>query len=271
MQINIGTTVQLHLGDCLERLKLAPAASIDLVLCDLPYGNVTACDWDVCIDLEAFWTEVRRILKPKGIVIAFAAQPFTTKLIVSNIEWFRYSLVWEKSRPTGFQRSSARPLTSHEDILFFSPGNAASGPQNAARRTTYNPQGLIPLAKPLQRKAEHRMRYLGRQVWPGTEQTMTNFPRSVLRFDSVSKSQHPTQKPVDLLRYLIRTYSNAGEAVLDPTMGVGSVGVAAAVEGRTFIGIELSAAYFDIADDRVSRAHQTARESRNPDAHQIAA
>lgn len=257
MQINIGPTAQLHLGDCLERLKRVPDASIDLILCDLPYGKLAACDWDVCIDLEAFWKEGRRVLKAKGIVLAFAAQPFTTKLISSNLEWFRYCLVWEKSRPTGFQRSSARPLTAHEDIIFFSPGTAASGPQNAARRTTYNPQGLVPLMKPLRRKAGHCMRYLGRQVWPGTEQTMTNFPRSILKFDSVSKPQHPTQKPVDLLQYLIRTYSEVGDVVLDPTMGVGSVGVAAVEEGRTFIGMELSQQYFDIAEERIASAQST--------------
>lgn len=258
MQINIANVVQLYRDECIRRMALFPDRSIDLVVCDLPYGGFTGCAWDVAIDLRAYWAAIGRILKPFGVVVAFGAQPFTSALVTSNPEWFRYSMVWKKSRPTGFLQCWQRPLTEHEDILVFSPGNCASGKHNEPTRSHFDPQGVSPLEVPLERKSEIRMGFLGTSILPGARQEYTNFPRSVLEFASVHKPLHPTQKPVELLRYLIRSYSRPGEVVLDPTMGVGSTGEAAASEGRAFIGIELDEAFFSVAvgrlDPRISQA-----------------
>ncbi len=204
-----GSGFRLIHGDCLSRMRDIEAGSVQLVIADLPYGNgKTGCHWDVQIDLQRFWREVRRVLKPLGTIVAFGAQPFTTDLVSSNRDWFRYSLVWKKSRPTGFPQSGCRPLAEHEDILVFCAGNFASGDHNAPTRGIYNPQGLVELERPLVRKSEHRVRFLSRTVFKGTTQTHTNFPRSVLEFKSVHRPLHPTEKPVSLLGYLIRTYSN---------------------------------------------------------------
>lgn len=251
MQINIGNHTQLYRGECLKRMNELAERSVDLVLCDLPYGGMTGCDWDIALDLAAFWTAVKRILKPRGIVVAFAAQPFTTELVASNRDWFRYSMVWEKNRPTGFLQCWQRPLTAHEDILVFSPGSFASGKHTAATRAYFEPQGITRLAKPLLRNSEHRVRFLGKTVLPGAKQEWTNFPRSVLKYTSVHKPMHPTQKPVALLRHLIASYCAEGGVVLDPTMGVGSTGEAAAAQGRAFIGIELNDNYFSLAANRL--------------------
>ena len=121
MQINIGSDIELNRSDCLQRMRTFPPHSVDLVLCDLPYGGVTGCTWDVAIDLVEFWRLVRRVLKRSGVVVAFGAQPFSSALVTSNLQWFRYSLVWEKSRPTGFLHCWHRPLAAHEDIHIFFP------------------------------------------------------------------------------------------------------------------------------------------------------
>jgi site-specific DNA-methyltransferase (adenine-specific) len=251
MQFNIGSKIELYRDDCLKRLNALPQGSVDVVLCDLPYGGLTGCDWDVAIDLHAFWKLVRHILKPRGVIIAFAAQPFSSDLVSSNREWFRYSLVWEKSRPTGFLQCWQRPLTAHEDILIFTPGTFASGKHTAGTRAYFEPQGVTRLETPLKRKAEHRLRFLGKAILPGATQEWTNFPRSVLRYKSVHKPMHPTQKPVDLLSHLILSYCPEGGTVLDPTMGAGSTGVAAIAAGRRFIGIERDEGYFRIAVNRL--------------------
>jgi DNA modification methylase len=240
----------LHHGNCFDVLPSIPSKSVQLVIADLPYG-VTACPWDRKIDLVRFWTEMRRIVTPTGAVVMFATQPFASELVMSNREWFRYSLIWRKHRPTGFQRCWQRVLSAHEDILIFSPGTAAPGKQNAPRQMTYNPQGLVRLLVPRKRKPAQRIGFLGKQVYKGGFQKWTNFPRSVLEFDSPHKPAHPTQKPIDLLGYLIRTFSNAGDVVLDPTMGAGSTGVAALAETRKFIGIELDAHFYEVAVQRV--------------------
>ena len=258
MQINIGEAVQLRRGDCLRAMESLPDHSVDLMICDLPYGVLRACKWDTCIDLRVFWLLVQRVLKPRGVVLAFGAQPFTSELLKSNLEWFRYSMVWRKSRPTGFQHCRARPLTSHEDILMFSPANSAAGPQNAANRSAYNPQGLKHLDKPVRRPAGRKVKYMGRTMGASLQE-WTNYPRTVLEFESVANPVHNTQKPVDLIRYLIRTYSEPGQVVLDPTMGSGSTGVATIEEGRLFSGIELDPDYFDIALGRIEAALELTR------------
>lgn len=268
MQINLPHSVELHRADCLDRMKVLPSNSVDLVLSDLPY-EVTRCEWDVGIDLRVFWKEVGRVLKPKGTVLAFATQPFSSKLIASNPMWYRHYWIWEKSNATGFQFAKQQPMRAHEEILVFSRGNFASGPHTAANRAYFEPQGVIPLAIP-RRKATRKLRYLGDCVIPGRVQEFTNYPRSVLKFASVGNGLHPTQKPVPLLGYLIRSYCPKGGTILDPTMGSGSAGEAAISAACRFIGIEMDAGFFDKALTRldvdrepVSRTEEETRLSRS--------
>ena len=226
-------------------------ASVDLVAADLPYG-ATACTWDRPLDLDAFWAEVRRVLTPTGTVVLNSAGRFTADLIASNPAWFKYSLVWQKTRKSQFLHAPYRPLVTHEDVLIFSPAGACL---RARKKMTYNPQGVVELAeprvfekasvsagvfKPITTKAAKRT------------QTHTNYPSSILTFASEGGNQHPTQKPVALMEHLIATYSNHGDTVLDPTMGSGTTGVAAAALGRKFIGVEKEEEFFDIAVGRLA-------------------
>ncbi len=221
-------------GDCLKLMPKMRPASIDLVLTDLPYGQ-TRCRWDTPIDLERFWPLVWRALKPAGTVVHFAAQPFTSRLISSAYADFRYVWIWEKPKATGHLNAKKQPLRAHEDIVVF-----------YRQLGTYNPQftegkPYKGTARPASKTTEHYSTYgAAREDNPGVR-----YPRSVLRFPHTlgKKEQkvHPTQKPVELLRYLVRTYSNPGDWILDPCEGAGSTGVAAALEDRSYIGIELDA------------------------------
>lgn len=242
----------LHKGDCLELFSRIPDKSVDLLVCDLPFG-VTRCEWDRKLNIERFWLEAARVIQPRGAVLMFGTQPFTSELVQSKRDWFKYELVWRKTRPTGFQQCWERVLSAHESILVFSPG-VIVGKHRSQRQMTYNPQGLVALAKPRHRKGERRVRLFGGQKFKGAIQKWTNFPRSVLEFPSVHKGVHPTQKPVELLRYLIRTFSNADDVVCDPTLGSGSTGVAAVLECRHFVGFELDRKWLGISDARISKA-----------------
>jgi len=242
---------KLMQGDCLERMKEIPDGSIDMVLTDPPYGT-TACKWDSIIPLEPMWEQLKRIIKPDGAIVMTASQPFTTKLISSNYKMFKYSLVWQKNKIQHFAQAPYRFLTEHEDVCVFSFGGTA---KNAKNRMSYNPQGLIDCNKLVKGKkataSEHRLRKTDQKDFI---QTKTNYPKSILKFNSVNKTVHPTQKPVALMEYLIKTYTNENETVLDFTMGSGSTGVAAEKLNRRFIGIELDETYFNIAKDRINNA-----------------
>jgi site-specific DNA-methyltransferase (adenine-specific) len=239
----------LHLGDCLQLMKAIPDGSVDMIMCDLPYGT-TACSWDSVIPFEPLWAEYRRILAPLGAVVLTAGQPFTSVLAVSNLEWFKYCLVWEKTRALGFMNAKNKPLNKHEDILVFSPGTCANKSQ---RRMTYNPQDLIPHGKVVSGikacAADSAGHGFGR---PGHKaervQEFTNYPGSVLKFAGEPKPVHPTQKPVALMEYLILTYTNEGELVLDNCMGSGTT-------GRRFIGMEQNPEYFALAENRIQTAY----------------
>jgi site-specific DNA-methyltransferase (adenine-specific) len=236
-------------------MKEIEDGSIDMVLCDLPYGT-TACKWDVIIPFDALWTQYRRVLRDKGAVVLTAGQPFTSLLILSNLDWFKYALVWEKSRALGFHNAKNKPMNKHEDVLVFSPGTCAN---LSPRRMTYNPQGLVRYGRVVSGikacaadKDGHRH---GRPSDKAEHlQEFTNYPVSLLSFPNEGKTLHPTQKPVALLEYLIRTYTNEGDTVLDNTMGSGSTGVAAVQTGRKFVGIERDETYFDIAQKRIAAA-----------------
>lgn len=233
--------MNLILGDCLEKMRDIPDASVDMVLCDLPYGT-TQNKWDSVIPLDRLWREYARLCT--GPVVLTCSQPFTSILGASNIEGLRYAWVWEKSAATGHLNARRMPMKKHEDILVF--GNSAH---------PYFPQGLQPFGKTVRRG--NNGTNFGKS---GTEnfQEFTNYPRSILSFPSDPSPEHPTQKPVALMEYLIQTYTKEGATVLDNTMGSGTTGVACVNTRREFIGIERDEAYFSIAKKRVEEAEYRA-------------
>lgn len=253
-------SVQLLQGDCLELMKNIPDGSVDMVLADLPYGT-TACKWDTCIPFEPLWEQYKRIIKSNGAIALFGSEPFSSRLRMSNIEWFKYDWIWHKNTCTGFQHAKNMPLKDFEIVSVFSPGSMGHKSLLGERRMTYNPQGVARA----EIKHTGALRKFGSVIGGRPShvnnyvQTETNYPKSVLDFDSESKRTHQTQKPVALLEYLIRTYTNEGETVLDNTMGSGSTGVAAVNTGRSFIGMELDPGYFETACKRISEAEEAVK------------
>lgn len=241
MDRNIGQH-NLMMGDCLERMKEIPDGSVDLVLTDPPYGT-TACKWDAIIPFEPMWEQVWRVLKPNGAAVFTASQPFTSALVMSQPDRFSYEWVWVKSKITGVLNAKKMPVRKHEQILVFSSSKATG---------TYNAQGLV--AKGTVTKQGGSSDNYGARSSTPYIQEFTNWPRDVLEIPSEGKTVHPTQKPVALMEYLIRTYTNEGETVLDFTMGSGTTGVACVNTGRKFIGIERDAGYFEIAKNRIETA-----------------
>ena len=229
----------------MKLMKELPAGSVDLILCDPPYGT-TDCKWDSVLPFEPLWAEYNRLLKSNGATVLFSAQPFTTQLIQSNRKAFRYCWYWLKNQPTGFTFAKYQPMRKIEEVCVF-----------YKKMPTYNPQGLqlVKKAKPKRRLApqgEHiyKMDTLLQEYTP----RFKNYPKNVLQFNT-ERGYHPTQKPVPLLEYLVRTYTNEGDTVLDNCMGSGSTGVAVQrVGGRHFIGIEQSPVYFEIAKQRIKEA-----------------
>lgn len=258
------TAPQLHIGDCLDVMATLPAASVDLILCDLPYGT-TACAWDAVIPFEPLWAQYRRLLKPCGTVVLTASQPFTTALIASNYEQFKYEWIWEKNRATGHVHAKNKPMKKHENVLVFSKGTTVHVTQSKTRML-YNPQGLIRLAKMQKRKGGGSDAVMSvRPSHRPTETDITGYPDSILGFASEEAHLHPTQKPVALMEYLIRTYSNRGGMVLDNCMGSGTTGVACVNTERNFIGIERDPGYFEIAKTRILDALPAPRALFDPD------
>jgi len=238
--------IKLYKGDCLERMKEIADGSVDMVLTDPPYGT-TACKWDSIIPLEPMWEQLKRVIKPNGAIVMTASQPFTTTLIASNMKMFKYSLVWQKSRVCHFAQAPYRFLTEHEDIVVFSNGGTS---KNAKSRMVYNPQGTQDCNKVCKGKGHSDHRPSG-VVQADYVQTKTGYPKSIITIASDSAKIHPTQKPVPLMEYLIKTYTNEGELVLDFTMGSGTTGVACKNLNRNFIGIEKDDKYFEIAKKRI--------------------
>lgn len=240
----------LHLGDCLDVMPTLPDASVDMVLADLPYGT-TACKWDSVIPFEPLWREYRRICKPNAAIVLTASQPFTSALVMSNLQGFAYELVWDKRR--GFEPGLAklRPQKSHESVLVFS---------SRGKMPRYNPQMV---ARDVAKRIKGNYSNAGLGLLSGSgvvEKTYTHrYPRSVLEFGNSGQSSklHPTQKPVALMEYLIRTYTNEGDTVLDNTMGSGTTGVACVNTNRQFIGIERDPQYYEIARRRIAEAAPT--------------
>ena len=233
-------SVQLFQGDCLEILPTLPAASVDLVLCDLPYGT-TQNKWDTVIPLPALWAEYARVCK--GAVVLTGAQPFTARLVMSNPRDFKYAWVWRKEAGTGLLNAKRQPLRNHEDVLVFYKS-----------QPTYNPQWLQ--GKPYRCKKGGETANYNPSGTVVTESDGRRYPLTVVDFQRDRDKVHPTQKPVALMEYLIRTYTNPGGVVLDNTMGSGTTGVASVNTGRGFIGMEMDPGYFQIAERRVTEAQR---------------
>lgn len=246
--------VTLYHGDCLELMERIPDKSISAVICDLPFGVLSksnpSAKWDSIIPFEPLWAHYKRVCKDNAAIVLFAQGMFTAKLMMSNPDMWRYNLVWDKvNRPTGFLDANRKPMRIHEDIVVF-----------YGSQPTYNPQFSIGQKCHSRGKAGNsdgkcKNRNYGK--FKATETVMTNkkYPTSILSFEKQHIDfSHQTQKPVDLLRYLIRTYSNEGDTILDNTMGSGSTGVAAVMENRKFVGIEKDDSYFSIAQKRINEA-----------------
>jgi site-specific DNA-methyltransferase (adenine-specific) len=235
--------ILLH-GDCLELMRGIPDKSIDMILCDLPFG-ATENEWDTVIPFEPLWEQYKRIVKDNSAVVLFAQPPFDKLLACSNLKMFRYEWVWQKTKSSGFMNAKKMPLKSHENILVF-----------YKKLPTYNPQGIIKnVSIKTGRSRKGNSRNYGNTGCgnPDYIQTVSNYPKDIITFSNPSNKGHlhPTQKPVALLEYLIKTYTNEGDVVLDNCMGSGSTGVACVNTNRNFIGIELDENYFKIAKERI--------------------
>ena len=230
--------IKLLQGDCLNLMKNIPDNSVDMILCDLPYGT-TQNKWDTIIPLEPLWEEYKRV--SKGAIVLTATQPFSSILVSSNLDMFKYQWVWVKSKITGVLNAKKMPVRKHEQVLIF-----------AKKSIVYNAQGLV--AKNTITKQGGCSDNYGNRATTDYVQEFTNWPRDVLEIPSEGKTQHPTQKPVALMEYLIRTYTNKGETVLDNCMGSGTTGVACINTNRNFIGIEMDENYFSIAKNRIESA-----------------
>ena len=238
---------ELHRGDCLDIMPTL-AGPVDMILADLPYGT-TACAWDSVIPFEPLWAQYKRLIKPRGAVVLFGSQPFTSALVMSNPGWFRYEWVWEKTNSGDFMMVNYRPRKMHENIVVFSESTHDYAPQ-------------MEKGEPYIDKPRKRSNRICDSTMPnlGIVNGGTRYPSSVQKFSNGNNNiVHPTQKPVALLKYLIRTYTDEGETVLDNTMGSGSTGVAAMLTGRRFIGIEFDSHYFAIAERRIADAARQAR------------
>lgn len=228
----------LKQGDCLELMKDIEDKSVDMILCDLPYGT-TRCKWDSIIPFEPLWEHYNRVIKDNGAIVLFAIQPFTTRLIQSNLKMYRYNWYWKKNNATGGQFAKVQPMRCIEDICVF-----------YKMKPTYNPQGLIKLEKKKVNKPNFKTNVYS---WNAQHsiQEYTNYPKHLLEFKREVSNVHPTQKPIALLEYLIKTYTNENDVILDNCMGSGSSGVACINTSRRFIGIEMDKDYFDIAQNRI--------------------
>ena len=239
--------IELYNGDCLELMKNILDKSIDMILCDLPYGT-TACKWDTIIPFEPLWKQYNRIIKDNGAIVLFAQTPFDKVLGVSNLKMLRYEWIWEKEQGTGGLNANKIPLKKHENILVF-----------YKKLPTYNPQFTLGKPYNITRKYNNS-EVLGKT---GTidgyksKNEGKRFPNSIIKFNRDIKNRlHPTQKPVSLLEYLIKTYTNENETILDNCMGSGSTGVACINTNRNFIGMELDNNYFNIAKERIYKAKE---------------
>lgn len=231
---------KLMQGDCLQLMQEIPDKSIDMILCDLPYGT-TSCKWDIVIPFETLWEQYKRIIKDNAVIVLFGSEPFASKLRMSNLEMYRYDWVWDKVKPSGHLNAKNMPLKQHEIIMIFSKNKINYYPvmTECKERKVKNYLSAKTDLYGEETQVEHTTKY--------------KYPKTILPFsNAIQKGKlHPTQKPVELLEYLIKTYTNEGETVLDNCMGSGSTGIACKNTNRDFIGIELDENYFNIAKQRI--------------------
>ena len=247
---------EIYHDDCLVKMEDIPDKSIDMILCDLPYGfSLNECDWDVIIPMSAMWDSYTRIIKDGGAIVLFGQEPFSSELRMSNKTWYKYDWIWEKRRPTNFAHAKNCPLKIHELISVFSCGsiNHATINGRSTNRMYYYPQGTIPCNMTIKNTTTKPCFGLRESHKSEHTITTTNYPKSILQFnsDNVDASLHPTQKPVKLLEYLIKTYTLENEVVLDNCMGSGSTSIACLNTNRRFIGIEKDETFFNVAKERL--------------------
>ena len=239
--------IRLLKGDCLELMKDIPDKSIDAIIADLPYGT-TSCKWDAVIPFEPLWEQYKRIIKDNGAIVLFGSQPFTSALVMSNPKWFKCQWIWNKQRAGNFQLAKYQPLKITEDICVFGNGRINYYPiptplcESSKNRNKYAIDGRVSLLNHMA-SGEYKPQYnFGKEH---------GYPKNILEFKREYRPSHPTQKPVALIEYLIKTYTNEGELVLDNAMGSGTTGIACLNTNRRFIGIEKDDKYFDIAYNRI--------------------
>jgi len=233
--------MKLMLGDCLEQMKKIPDGSVDMVLADPPYGT-TACKWDSVIPFEPMWEQLKRVTKKNGAIVMTASQPFTSALVMSNVKMFKYCWVWDKVNPTGHLNAKKRPMRKFEDVVVFCQGI-----------TPYDPQGLVWNPRKKSRSAQTKGSDCYGKHNSDIISTWQGYPTERIEIKN-ENGLHPTQKPVALMEYLIKTYTNEDETVLDFTMGSGTTGVACVNTNRVFMGIELDPEYFATAEQRIHAA-----------------
>ena len=250
--------IELHKGDCLQVMKGIPSGSVDAIITDPPYGT-TACKWDSVIDFTLMWEQLNRIIKPNGAIVLFGSEPFSSALRMSNIKNYKYDWIWEKNFSGGFVLAKKRPMKYHENISVFYFKQPTYNPifEDYAETTKnrFKNNGKVNSTKLQREKYTNEVQgikrvadevFLKRGKYPSTVQKIKGVP------NANGVRQHPTQKPIELMEYLIKTYTNENETVLDFTMGSGSTGVAAKSTNRSFIGIEQDDKYFNIAKDRIN-------------------
>lgn len=239
---------KVHQGECLALMKDIPDKSIDMILADLPYGT-TACKWDTIIPFEPLWEHYKRIIKDNGAIVLTASQPFTSALVMSNIKMFKYEWVWENNRSANYAQAPYMPLKNIEEILVFSKGGCAHPSKN---RMIYNPQGVIKKEKLCKQRTIKKYKHKGGMPTSETFfSTGTGFPKQTLKYNKEINKFHPTQKPVALFEYLIKTYTNEGDLVLDNVAGSGTTGVACKNLNRNYILIEKEPEYVKLCNERL--------------------
>lgn len=231
--------ITLKQGDCIKLMQDIPDKSVDMVLCDLPY-SMTALDWDCLIPFNELWGQYNRVIKDNGAIVLFSKQPFTTKLIMSNMQMFKYTLVWAKDNHDNPMMAKKRFLNITEDICVF-----------YKQQPTYNPQGIREVNKVVRQGRGESLSCKEKRAEEYT-QTNENYPTNILSFARDNPQVHPTQKPVELLKYLIRTFTNENDTVLDPFMGSGTVGKMCVLLKRNFIGMEIVDDYVKLSQDRIT-------------------
>ena len=238
MQIN-----NIYNGDCLELMKEIPIGSIDMILCDLPYGT-TACKWDSILPLDKLWEQYKRVLKPNGVILLTASQPFTTVLIGNDLKMFKYNLVWDKVAVTNPMLAKKQPMRCHEDVLVF-----------YHKQPTYNPQMRVGVKWSRAGKKQHTTDTLGQSTLfnNGSDESEMKYPKSIITFSNAdkTKNEHPTQKPIALFEYLVNTYTNEGETVLDNCSGSGTTAIACINTNRNYICMEKDYEYYNKSIERI--------------------